>query len=177
MAKSRSDSLVPIFPSHPVPSGDRMAAMTTHSKDIRSSVIPGLRYRNAKVMIDWLCEVFGFERQVVHAGPGDIVMHAQLTLGNGMIMVGSVNNGTPSSGLLKQPDETGGAETITLPCRLGHQRGPCQGQEGRRKDADGPRGQGICGQGVHVRRSRGPHLARRDLRSVEAAIEAGKDPR
>lgn len=88
-----------------------MAAMTTHSKDIRSSVIPGLRYRNAKVMIDWLCEVFGFERQVVHAGPGDIVMHAQLTLGNGMIMVGSVNNGTPSSGLLKQPDETGGAET------------------------------------------------------------------
>ena len=58
-----------------------MAAMTTHSKDIRSSVIPGLRYRNAKVMIDWLCEVFGFERQLVHAGPGDIVMHAQLTLG------------------------------------------------------------------------------------------------
>lgn len=88
-----------------------MAGMTTHAKDFRSSVIPGLRYRNAKVMIDWLCEVFGFERQLVHAGPGDIVMHAQLTLGNGMIMVGSVNNGTPSSGLLKQPDETGGAET------------------------------------------------------------------
>ncbi|MGA2018307.1 MAG: VOC family protein [Opitutaceae bacterium] len=85
--------------------------MTTNAKDFRSSVIPGLRYRNAKVMIDWLCEVFGFERQVVHAGPGDIVMHAQLTLGNGMIMVGSVNNGMPSSGLLKQPDETGGAET------------------------------------------------------------------
>jgi uncharacterized glyoxalase superfamily protein PhnB len=88
-----------------------MAGMTTNAKDFRSSVIPGLRYRNAKVMIDWLCEVFGFERQVVHAGPGDIVMHAQLTLGNGMIMVGSVNNGMPSSGLLKQPDETGGAET------------------------------------------------------------------
>jgi len=85
--------------------------MTTHSRNSGSSVIPGLRYRNAKAMIDWLCEVFGFERQVVHAGPGDIVMHAQLTLGAGMVMIGSVDNGTPSSRLFKQPDEGGGAET------------------------------------------------------------------
>ena len=38
-------------------------------------------------------------------------MHAQLTLGGGMIMIGSVTNGTPSSKLLKQPDEINGAET------------------------------------------------------------------
>jgi uncharacterized glyoxalase superfamily protein PhnB len=62
-------------------------------------------------MIDWLCEVFGFEKQVVFEGPGDIVMHAQLTFGNGMIMVGSVNNETPASKLMKQPDAIGGAET------------------------------------------------------------------
>jgi uncharacterized glyoxalase superfamily protein PhnB len=85
--------------------------MTTSAKNSKSSVIPGLRYRNAKAMIDWLCEVFGFEKQVVHVGPGDIVMHAQLTLGNGMIMVGSVSNQTPVSKLFKQPDEIGGAET------------------------------------------------------------------
>ncbi|HXP61199.1 MAG TPA: VOC family protein [Dongiaceae bacterium] len=85
--------------------------MTTLAKNSKSSVIPGLRYRNAKRMIDWLCEVFGFEKQAVHAGPAGIVMHAQLTLGNGMIMVGSVGNETPGSGLLKQPDEIGGAET------------------------------------------------------------------
>jgi uncharacterized glyoxalase superfamily protein PhnB len=88
-----------------------MATMATLAKNSKSSVIPGLRYRNAKTMIDWLCEVFGFEKQVVHPGPGDIVMHAQLTFGNGMIMVGSVNNETPASKLLKQPDEIGGAET------------------------------------------------------------------
>jgi uncharacterized glyoxalase superfamily protein PhnB len=88
-----------------------MAAMTTLAKNPKSSVIPGLRYRNAKAMIDWLCDVFGFERQAVHAGPGDVVMHAQLTLGGGMIMIGSVENGTPSSRLLKQPDEIGGTET------------------------------------------------------------------
>jgi uncharacterized glyoxalase superfamily protein PhnB len=88
-----------------------MGDMTTSAKNCKSTVIPGFRYRNAKTMIDWLCEAFGFERQVVYAGPGDIVMHAQLTFGNGMIMIGSVDNRTPASKLLKQPDEIGGAET------------------------------------------------------------------
>ena len=88
-----------------------MPAMTTPALNSKSSVIPGLRYRNACHMIDWLCAVFGFVKQVVHAGPDNTVMHAQLILGNGMIMVGSVNNGTPASRLLRQPDEIGGAET------------------------------------------------------------------
>ncbi len=62
-------------------------------------------------MIEWLCRAFGFEKQVVYAGPDGVVMHSQLTLGNGMIMIGSVISGTPASQLLKQPDEIGGAET------------------------------------------------------------------
>ena len=37
-------------------------------------IIPALRYRNAAAAIDWLCDAFGFE----------------LTLGNGMIMLGDV---------------------------------------------------------------------------------------
>jgi uncharacterized glyoxalase superfamily protein PhnB len=64
-------------------------------------------------MIEWLCRAFGFEKQAVYAGPDGKVMHSQLTFGNGMIMVGSVNSGTPASSLLKQPDEIGGAETQT----------------------------------------------------------------
>lgn len=62
-------------------------------------------------MIDWLCRAFGFEKQAVYADAKGIVMHSQLTFGNGMIMVGSVTSGAPSSKLLKQPDEIGGAET------------------------------------------------------------------
>lgn len=85
--------------------------MGNYAKNCRSTVIPGLRYRDAKATIDWLCEAFGFEKQAVYMGPGDMVMHAQLTFGNGMIMIGSVENGTASSGLMKQPDEIGGAET------------------------------------------------------------------
>jgi uncharacterized glyoxalase superfamily protein PhnB len=64
-------------------------------------------------MIEWLCSAFGFEKQAVYESPEGVVMHSQLTFGNGMIMVGSVNNGTPASDLLKQPDEIGGAETQT----------------------------------------------------------------
>lgn len=85
--------------------------MTTFPKNCKSSVIPGLRYRNAKTMIDWLCTAFGFEKQAVYSGPNNVIMHAQLTFGNGMIMIGSVDNGTPSSRFYKQPDEIGGAET------------------------------------------------------------------
>jgi uncharacterized glyoxalase superfamily protein PhnB len=90
-----------------------MTGMKTYAKNCKATVIPGLRYRNARAMIEWLCKVLGFEKQAIYAGPDDIVMHAQLTFGSGMIMIGSVENGTPSSRLLKQPDEIGGAETQT----------------------------------------------------------------
>ncbi len=55
----------------------------------RSTVIPGLHYRNATEAIDWLCRVFGFHKHAIHAGPGNTVMHAELTLGGGMLMLGS----------------------------------------------------------------------------------------
>jgi uncharacterized glyoxalase superfamily protein PhnB len=90
-----------------------MSHMTTWATNCKSAVIPGLRYRNAIEMIEWLCRAFGFEKQAVYAGPDGVVMHSQLTFGNGMIMVGSVISGTPVSKLLKQPDEIGGAETQT----------------------------------------------------------------
>jgi uncharacterized glyoxalase superfamily protein PhnB len=85
--------------------------MTNQAKNCRSTVIPGLRYHDALPMIDWLCRAFGFEKHAVYTGPNNEVMHAQLTFGNGMIMLGSVNNGSPASALLKQPSEIGGAET------------------------------------------------------------------
>ncbi len=85
--------------------------MKTLAKNCKSTVIPGLRYRNAPAMIDWLCKALGFEKQVVIASPDGVVMHSQLTFGNGMIMIGSVGSGTATSNLLRQPDEIDGAET------------------------------------------------------------------
>jgi uncharacterized glyoxalase superfamily protein PhnB len=78
----------------------------------RATIIPCLRYRNAPVAIDWLCSVFGFERQAVHANLDGSIAHAQLTFGNGMIMLGSVSNVDSAWGrLIKQPDQLGGVET------------------------------------------------------------------
>ena len=75
-----------------------------------STVIPCLRYRDAVAAIEWLCETFGFEKRLVVPGDGDEIAHAQLTLGGGMVMLGSVTD-TEFGRLMKQPDEIGGAET------------------------------------------------------------------
>ena len=54
-----------------------------------SSVIPSFRYDDAPRMIDFLCDAFGFERNLVVPDGDGGVAHAQLTLGGGMIMLGS----------------------------------------------------------------------------------------
>jgi len=62
--------------------------MTEH-KHRGSIVIPSLRYRDAPAAIEFLCNAFGFERHAVYEGPKNTIAHAQLTLGTGMIMLGS----------------------------------------------------------------------------------------
>jgi uncharacterized glyoxalase superfamily protein PhnB len=84
--------------------------MATLAKNTRATVIPALRYRNAPAAIDWLCQTFGFEKHLVVPGEKGTIAHAQLTFGNGMIMLGSVND-SPYGRFIKQPDEIGGAET------------------------------------------------------------------
>lgn len=88
--------------------------MTNYARQCKSTVIPGLHYRDAKTMIDWLCETFGFEKQLVVSGPGDTVIHSQLTFGNGMIMVGSGNSATPASTHTGVLDQSVSAETQML---------------------------------------------------------------
>jgi uncharacterized glyoxalase superfamily protein PhnB len=53
-------------------------------------IVPALRYNNAAAAIDWLCTAFGFERKMVVPADGGKIAHAELTLGNGMIMLGDV---------------------------------------------------------------------------------------
>ena len=81
------------------------------SKTSGSTVIPGLRYRDAPAMIDWLCRAFGFARHAVHANDDGSIAHAQLTLGTGMIMLASVTNGTEYGDLISQPGDLDKAET------------------------------------------------------------------
>jgi uncharacterized glyoxalase superfamily protein PhnB len=86
--------------------------MSTLAKHPTATVIPCLRYRNAPAAIEWLCAAFGFEKHAVYPNEDGKIAHAQLTYGNGMIMLGSVlEKETERGNLIKQPDEIGGAET------------------------------------------------------------------
>jgi uncharacterized glyoxalase superfamily protein PhnB len=55
------------------------------------NIYPCLGYRDAKAAIRWLCEAFGFEERMVHPGEDREVAHAELSLGPGMIMLGSAH--------------------------------------------------------------------------------------
>lgn len=58
------------------------------------NIIPTLRYDDARKMIDWLCDTFGFSRHLVVDDDCGGIAHAQLTLGNGMVMLGSARDDT-----------------------------------------------------------------------------------
>lgn len=77
------------------------------------TIVPAMRYRDAPVAIEFLCRAFGFARHLVVPGENGTIAHAQLTLGNGMIMLGSARKGGEFDRWMTQPDETGGAETQT----------------------------------------------------------------
>jgi uncharacterized glyoxalase superfamily protein PhnB len=58
--------------------------------ETKPTIIPTIQYRDEKAAIEWLCRVFGFEKQLIVAGPDDSIAHAQLTLANGMVMLGAI---------------------------------------------------------------------------------------
>ena len=51
-------------------------------------IIPFFRYADAPRAVEWLCDAFGFERHAVYEEEGGIG-HAELVLGNSMIMLSS----------------------------------------------------------------------------------------
>jgi uncharacterized glyoxalase superfamily protein PhnB len=89
--------------------------MSTLAKNTVSTIIPSLRYDDALKAIDWLCNAFGFEKQAVYADDKGVVQHAQLTFGNGMIMLGSADNGSEWGKQVAQTEEIGLRETQS-PC-------------------------------------------------------------
>ena len=84
-----------------------MANPLNHSK---STIMPALRYRDAPAAIEWLSKVLGFARHAVYEGPDGTIAHAELTLGGGMIMLGSTKDDEYGRNF-KSPGELGGVET------------------------------------------------------------------
>jgi uncharacterized glyoxalase superfamily protein PhnB len=73
-----------------------------------STVIPCLRYRDAKRMVGWLCDAFGFRPQAVYEDGHEGIAHAQLTHGTGMIMLGSVRENDSFGQVQSTPAALGG---------------------------------------------------------------------
>lgn len=59
-------------------------------------------------MIAWLCSNFGFEKVEVHPDDAGGVLHAELRLGDGMIMLGSPHPHTEFGRAISTPDKLGG---------------------------------------------------------------------
>lgn len=66
--------------------------MGHYAKSTRATIIPTLRYRDAKTAVEWLCEAFGFVRHLVVPDEEGGIAHAQLSFGNGMIMLGQARD-------------------------------------------------------------------------------------
>lgn len=101
--------------------------------DTVCTMMPCLRYRDAHAAIDWLCRAFGFEKHAVHENDDGSVAHAQLTWGNGMLMLGSMRDndfGHHSA----HPGDVGGRETqcpyiVVSDCRAHYERAKAAGAE------------------------------------------------
>ena len=68
------------------------------------SLVDELHDLAATGAIEWLCKIFGFEQQLVVPNDDGTIAHAQLSFGNGMIMLASVLEVETEFGrLIKQP--------------------------------------------------------------------------
>lgn len=56
-------------------------------------IIPALRYHDADAGLKFLAAAFGTEEKAVHRGDDGIIRHAELRLGDGLVMVGQATEG------------------------------------------------------------------------------------
>ncbi len=71
------------------------------------TLFPYLSYRDAAAALTWLAEAFGFTKTVVFSDPAGTVMHAEMSFGNGAIMVGTATVDQPAESHRNVPAEHG----------------------------------------------------------------------
>jgi len=82
---------------------------------MRPNIFPALHYRDPEAALEWLKRAFGFEEKVVYRGEHGRIHHAELRLGDGLVMFGGSPAGGPSPdgvqppvtiyAVVKDPDE------------------------------------------------------------------------
>lgn len=71
------------------------------------SIYPTLVYTDAKAAIQQLTEAFGFTQVAAYEGEDGAVMHAELSYGNGMVMLGSKGTGSVFDKAMRGAGPTG----------------------------------------------------------------------
>ena len=63
--------------------------MPTHTTSDKPNIFPVLKYQNAPAAIAWLSKALGFDKMMEVPGPDGTIAHAEMSLGQGVIMIGS----------------------------------------------------------------------------------------
>ena len=79
-----------------------------------SRLISCLGYKNADAAVDWLVRAFGFKEHAVYRDEAGKVVHAELSFGNGMIMIGPDGGGEFGKMVMTMPQRAGGRCTQTI---------------------------------------------------------------
>lgn len=72
---------------------------------MRPTIYPYMQYKDVATAIAWLEKAFGFRKVVAHPDGAGGIAHAELSFGNGMVMLGPINGSLP----MRQPHEAGGS--------------------------------------------------------------------
>lgn len=60
---------------------------------MKPNVFPAIRYRDANAALAWLTRAFGLQEKAVHRDDAGTVQHAELVLGDGIVMLGQQTEG------------------------------------------------------------------------------------
>lgn len=77
-------------------------------------MIPTLRYTDAAAAVEWLCAGFGFERHAVVPDEDGGIAHAELVLGDAMIMLGSAVGEGEYRKWVQPPSQVGDVVSVGL---------------------------------------------------------------
>lgn len=87
----------------------------TVSTKAASLIVPILRYRDIGAAIDWLCQTFGFEEHFVVRDDRGELRYAQLTFGDGLVMLGTVEDDASDSAGMTTRSAPAGAGQVQTP--------------------------------------------------------------
>ena len=79
----------------------------------RPAFIPSLVYKDNRAALKWLREAFGFEVSEVLTDSKDNIVHAEMTFGDGVVMIG-----TEYFSWTKSPQAIGGTNTARVHVRV-----------------------------------------------------------